>query len=168
MPLPDSLMSDQSRAEPALPPAIRRLAHLYWRFRRGLTLGVRAAVLDGENRVFLVRHTYVRGWHFPGGGVEPDETALDALARELREEASIELAGEPQLHGAYLNRHASDRDHVLLYVVRAFRVAGTRAPDREIAEAAFFPLAALPDGVSAGTRARLEEIASGRAPSAVW
>src|SRR3974390_2056559 len=52
-----------------LEPALRRLFHLYWRFARGMTLGVRAVVLDGENRVFLVKHSYVSGWHLPGGGV---------------------------------------------------------------------------------------------------
>src|SRR5919112_1271040 len=89
-------MSDRSRVEPTLHPGIRRLLHLYWRFSRGLTLGVRAAVIDAENRVFLVRHTYVSGWHLPGGGVEAGETAVDALTRELREEACIEIAGEPR------------------------------------------------------------------------
>ena len=41
-------------------PALRRVFHLYWRFARGMTLGVRAVVLDGDNRVFLVKHSYVR------------------------------------------------------------------------------------------------------------
>lgn len=142
--------------------------HLYWRFSRGITLGVRAVAIDEKNRVFLVRHTYVPGWHLPGGGVEPDETALDALARELREEASIEITGAAQLHGIYLNRHASERDHVLLYAVRTFRVMAAKTRDREIAEAGFYSLDALPDGVTAGTRARLEEIAEGRPPAALW
>jgi len=33
-------------------PALRRIFHLYWRFARGMTLGVRGVVLDGEDRVF--------------------------------------------------------------------------------------------------------------------
>ncbi|HXO72628.1 MAG TPA: NUDIX domain-containing protein, partial [Bradyrhizobium sp.] len=76
-------------------PALRRVFHLYWRFARGMTLGVRGVVLDGENRVFLVKHSYVSGWHLPGGGVEVGETFRQALQRELMEEGRIELLAEP-------------------------------------------------------------------------
>lgn len=61
------------------------------RHRRALTLGVRAVVIEGEKRVFLIKHSYVQGWHFPGGGVEPRESIGNALARELEEEGGIEL-----------------------------------------------------------------------------
>ena len=63
-----------------LEPQLRRAFHLYWRIARGMTLGVRGVVLDGDNKVFLVRHSYVAGWHLPGGGVEVGETFLEALA----------------------------------------------------------------------------------------
>ena len=68
-----------------------------------MTLGVRGVVLDGDGKVFLVRHSYVAGWHLPGGGVEVGETFLEALRRELVEEGRIELTREPVLHGLFFN-----------------------------------------------------------------
>ncbi|WP_244543279.1 NUDIX domain-containing protein [Bosea sp. CRIB-10] len=145
-----------------VPPLLRRLAgralHLYFRLRRGMTLGVRAAVLSEAGEVLLVRHTYTPGWHLPGGGVEPNETLADALAKELREEANIALTGPAVLHGVFLNRHVSVRDHVAVFVVRSFTRSGPKQPDREIAEARFFPLSALPEKTTPGTRRRLAEI----------
>jgi 8-oxo-dGTP pyrophosphatase MutT (NUDIX family) len=145
-----------------------RLAHASFLLMRPMTLGVRAVVVDGEGRVLLVKHTYVSGWHFPGGGVEAGETCENALARELAEEANVVLDGPPQLHGLFFNRRLSRRDHVAVYVARAFRVMGDRAPDREIVAARFFALDALPPDATRGTRARLAEIVGGEAVSPFW
>ena len=94
----------------ALEPALRRVLHAYWRFARAMTLGVRALVIDEEGRVFLVKHSYVSGWHLPGGGVEAGETLSEALARELQEEGNIEMTAPPQLHGLFFNDRDSRRD----------------------------------------------------------
>ena len=134
----------------SLEPALRRLFHLYWRFARGMTLGVRAVVLDGENRVFLVKHSYVSGWHLPGGGVETGETLREALTRELMEEGKIELVGDPALFGVYLNSHVSRRDHVALYLVRHFSQERLPEPNREIVECGFFEMRALPAETTRG------------------
>ena len=64
-----------------------RLYLVFKRYRHALTLGVRAIVLDENRRVLLIKHSYVGGWHFPGGGIEPRETVGEALARELEEES---------------------------------------------------------------------------------
>ncbi|WP_230531676.1 NUDIX domain-containing protein [Microvirga roseola] len=147
---------------------VSRGLHTYWRFSRGLTLGVRGVVLDAENRVFLIRHTYISGWHLPGGGVETGETALEALSRELREEACIALDGTPELAGVFFNNRISRRDHVLVYIIRRFTVLEAKQPDREIAEAGFFPLDRLPDGTTEATRRRLAEALEGEPPTANW
>lgn len=145
-----------------------RLVHTYFRFARPMTLGVRAAVLDEQGRVFLVRHTYVPGWHLPGGGVETGETLHEAMEKELREEGNIRLTGPMSLFGIYFNSHASPRDHVAVYVVRAFAQTAPRGADREIAETGFFPLDNLPENTTRGTRARLDEILNGREPAQHW
>ena len=152
----------------ACEPAIRRILHGYWRLSRGMTLGVRAAVIDRDGRVLLIKHSYVGGWHLPGGGVEPGETFLAALARELREEGGVEPFGLPLLHGIYFNAHVSRRDHVAVYVVRDFRQVATPQPNFEIAGQGFFAPGDLPADTTTGTRARLAEILDGQPRSETW
>jgi 8-oxo-dGTP pyrophosphatase MutT (NUDIX family) len=157
-----------ARLRRACEPAIRRALHIYWRFRRGMTLGVRAIVLDDQNRVFLVKHSYVDGWHLPGGGVEVGETIAHSLERELMEEGNIEITGPPVLHGAYFNGRISRRDHVVVYVVRDFHQKSPHRPTREIVATGFFPVAALPPGTTRATRARIAEALDAAPPSQWW
>ena len=151
-----------------LEPLIRALFHVYWRLSRGLTIGVRGLVLDGEGRVFLVKHSYVAGWHLPGGGVEKGETLLAALARELREEGNIELNDTPVLHAIYFNRRISSRDHVALYVVRSFQQTAPPKPNHEIIAHGFFAMQDLPADTSPATRERIAEVVTGRTVSETW
>ncbi len=151
-----------------LEPALRRVLHLYWRFARGMTLGSRGLVLDEQGRVFLIKHSYVSGWHLPGGGVEVGETFVDALRRELMEEGRIELTGDPELHGVFLNNHASPRDHVAVYVVRQFRQDRAPESNREIIASGFFDVATLPEDTTIGTRLRIAEVLAGQQIRPTW
>ena len=145
-----------------------RLMHLYWRFQRGLTLGVRGAVFDRDGRVLLIKHRYTDGWHFPGGGVEAGETLLEALARELSEEANVEMTGTPDLHGVFFQTAYSNRDHVTVYVVRQYRQDAPPRRTSEIVAHGFFPVDALPPDTTQGTRARLAEIVHGAPKPQHW
>ena len=149
-------------------PALRRIFHLYWRFARGMTLGVRAVVLDGDNRVFLVRHSYVSGWHLPGGGVEVGETFGEALRREVVEEGRLEVLGTPILHGLFLNSHVSRRDHVAVYLVRHFSQDRLPEANHEIVACGFFAATALPAETTEGTRLRISEVLENRLPIPIW
>lgn len=146
-----------------------RLFHLLFLVRRPMTLGVRIVVHDVSTRsVLLVRHTYVPGFQLPGGGVESGETIRQALERELAEEANVRLTGEPKLVSTHFNRHVSRRDHVLLFVATDYVADGPKLPDREIAEAGFYPMDALPHDTTAGTRRRIAEIFGEARISAYW
>ena len=147
---------------------LQRMADVLGRLTRGMTLGVRALVIDPEGRIFLVKHTYVSGWHLPGGGVEPGETLLDALARELKEEGNVELLAAPVLHGMFFNSRVSRRDHVALFVVEHFRQPAPPRPGREIMAHGFFALEDLPGDTTAATRARIAEVMMGAPVSPRW
>ena len=56
-----------------------------------------AAVIRSEGRVFATQRGYgdfKDWWEFPGGKIEPGETAEEALAREIKEELSAEITVE--------------------------------------------------------------------------
>ena len=131
-----------------------------------VSLGARAIVLDAEGRVLLVRHTYVGGWHFPGGGVDRGETSADALMRELKEEVCLTKSSPPELFGLYLRRAGRWSDHIALYVVRNAEL--NFRPNHEIAEIRFADAAVLPDGTSEGTKRRLAEFAGRAARATIW
>lgn len=151
-------------------PGLRaRLFHFYFLARRPMTLGARGLVHDrAAGTVFLIRHTYVPGWQLPGGGVEAGETMEEALARELSEEGNIEVTAPPVLRSLHFNARSSRRDHVGFYLVETFRQTAPRLPDREIAEARFFALDALPAETTPATLRRIREVFSGAAVSRYW
>jgi ADP-ribose pyrophosphatase YjhB (NUDIX family) len=159
---------DRSPTRKSVERMLLRAVHLYGRFARGLTLGVRAIIVDGQERIFLVKHSYVSGWHLPGGGVEQGETMLAALARELKEEGNIELIEKPALYSVYFNSRISKRDHVALFVVRSFHQPSPPKPDHEIIAHGFFPIHALPGDTTAATRTRIAEALMGAPVSERW
>ncbi|MDB5551599.1 MAG: hypothetical protein JWL86_1583 [Rhizobium sp.] len=137
---------------------LTRAAHFVYFFIKGMTIGVRAACFDDQGRIFLVRHSYIPGWHMPGGGVERYETVRGALAKELREEGNLELTAPPKLVHVYFNRRTSKRDHVVFYRCEVKQTT-PRLKDHEIVEAGFFPLDALPEATTSATHRRLKELA---------
>ena len=142
--------------------------HAFYRQTRGMTLGTLTIVLRGDApEVLLVRHGYSPGWLLPGGGVERGEALAQAAIREVREESGIFAEEEPRFHGIFLNDAQFPGDHVACFVLRRFRQEGF-TPNSEIAEARFFPVAALPEAASKGTRRRLAEVLEGARRTPTW
>lgn len=156
-------MSLRVRAEPLIRPFIQR----WWRINRGMTLGVRGVVENSEGEVLLVKHTYVAGWHFPGGGVERGETLYDAIRKELAEEAGVEPVGLPELVAIYSNEQVFKGDHVALFRVRDWQACEMTA-HHEIAETGWFRPDALPEGTVGGALRRAAELYDGAEITGVW
>ncbi len=115
-----------------------------------------------------MRHTYVPGWYFPGGGVEVGE-AMDAAAiKEVWEETNIKVSQKPELLGLFQNLSASRRDHIALYRVTQWTQETPFKPNLEIAEAEFFALDNLPENVTKGTLRRIKEVYYGQEQTAQW
>lgn len=133
---------------------------------RGLSLGVRACVRDEHGRILLIQHSYLPGWHFPGGGVEFGETAAEAVRRELVEEGGVELTAPPRLIGLFRNPEWTAGDHVAYFEAGAWRPCA-RKWGVEIQDAAFFAEGELPPDVHASVRRRLAE-RDGDPFDAIW
>jgi hypothetical protein len=84
------------------------------------------------------------------------------------EEGRIELTGEPALHGIFLNRHVSRRDHVAVYLIREFSQDRLPEPNREIIACGFFVASDLPPETTQGTRLRIAEALDGTPPMTTW
>ena len=151
-----------------MPSLKTRLFHTWFLLTRPMTLGVRALAFDAEGRILLVRHTYIRGWHLPGGGVESGQTMVDALARELREEANVKFGHPPQLRSVHLNTRVTKRDHVAVYLCENVRQVAPKERDMEIEEARFFRLDDLPESIAASTATRIGEFNNGTAADPFW
>lgn len=150
-----------------LQPLIRPTFHAYARATRGVTLGVRGLVTDAAGQVLLIEHTYVPGWYMPGGGVEHGESGEEALAREMVEEAGVELIAPPRLVSIHLNGGRFRGDHVLFYRVEAWRAC--RPTSRgEVRRIAWFDPAALPDETTPSTRRRIAEALDGTPVDRRW
>lgn len=57
---------------------------------QGFRANVGIILLGGQQEVFLGARSDGRGWQFPQGGVQRDESPEDALFRELHEEVGLE------------------------------------------------------------------------------
>jgi 8-oxo-dGTP pyrophosphatase MutT (NUDIX family) len=124
---------------------------------RPVRVGVRVMMIK-DDQVLLVRQTYIPGWFMPGGGLKRGETLEQAARREVREEVGAEL-GDIQFMGAYTGFKEWKTDHNIVFLCRDFTLNGGH--DREIAEAHFFHLNELPEGLWPGHRRRLEEVQAG-------
>jgi 8-oxo-dGTP diphosphatase len=122
------------------------------------TLGVFAAITDTEHRILCVRMNYATGgWTTPGGRVEAGESPLEALKREVFEEAALEVIAE-SLVGVYCKPH---KDDIVLFVRARVIAYHPWQPNGEIAQLGYFGRASLPEPMGLGARTRIIDALDG-------
>lgn len=118
-------------------------------------LAALAVTLDGvgaDRRVLLVRRRNPPDaglWGFPGGHVEPGETALDAAARELAEETAVIARPRAYLDNIDVIERGADgalRFHFLLAAVLCDYVSGQPAAGDDALDARWVPTDELLSG----------------------
>ena len=129
------------------------------------TVGARALVIT-DNQILLVKHSYVPKWHTIGGGIDKGETPMEAVQRELWEEAGIQCISPPQLFGVYHNNFEKRDDYVVLYIVEQFTQVSVESP--EILEARWFAFHDLPEEISPATQRRIDEYLGARQRQERW
>ncbi len=159
-----ALMEDWKRI---VEPYARPLLFTRSRLMRSKTLGVRGLVTDKTGKVLLIEHTYIPGWWLPGGGVDAGETAQDAVARELREEAGVDPVGQPRLLSVHSNEAFFPGDHVLLFRIEAWKSCEMTSRG-EIKSVGFFAPDNLPDDIDDGSMHRIQEALLGFPVDPYW
>lgn len=70
-------------------------------------IGVKGLIRRTDGKILLLKirawGDHPSYWDFPGGRMEPGETFVQTLARELKEEIGIDYTGEPKQLGAVLS-----------------------------------------------------------------
>jgi 8-oxo-dGTP diphosphatase len=122
-------------------------------------IGVFATILDAAGHLLLVRQNYAdRLWTQPGGRVDPNESPLEALHREVREETGHRIVID-RFVGAYSRTY--DDDLVLAFIGRSIGSAPW-TPDGEISAIGFFAPDRLPEPMTLRTRTRIADALDGR------
>ena len=124
------------------------------------------ALVVRDNKVLLVRHSYVGGWLFPGGGVGRAEPPAEAILRELRVEIGLVRSSPPEFVGLYSRRTGWVTDVIALY--RIDNAEFNFRSNLEIREVQFVDPVAPPDGTPPSVRRRLSEFARLQPQSAHW
>lgn len=127
----------------------------WWFVARPNVRGVLTVPVTPEGKIVLVRLTYDKGWHLPGGGHKKGEAAEAEALRELREEIGLKSHGEVTRLGSFEHRPDWRHGTTTVFLVRDVRYEFR--PSLEIEEVGEYDPDALPDGVTPITAKRIEE-----------
>ena len=137
--------------------AFHKMLTLGWFFQRPRTFGAHAVAFTPAGRLVLVKLWYARGWRLPGGGRDPDESAVEAALRELREETGMISHGEALPAGELDEEVDFKRDTSSIVIVRDVECRPQRW-SWEVESVREFDMDDLPPDLSPQTRRWLKTV----------
>jgi 8-oxo-dGTP pyrophosphatase MutT (NUDIX family) len=151
---------------PFIPRASLALSLLLRAYRTPVCFGTNAIVELANGKVVLVRHRYMPGLGFPGGGVRPGEAPAAAVIRELEEEIGLRRFDALELFGLYVRKVGWTTNHIALY--RCTNAAFDFKPNVEISDIAEIDPHDPSAETSPATRRRLAELTGTAAIESMW
>jgi 8-oxo-dGTP diphosphatase len=118
-------------------------------------MGAAAIILDSEDRILLVKHSYGKcNWDLPGGKSEVNESAEETARREVREEIGIDVE-IGQLTGVYYDCNHDMHHFVFMVSNGIHREPVPSSP--EILECRYCSIHDLPRPISDFTYKRIQD-----------
>lgn len=108
------------------------------------TAGVAVAMSDGRGSVFLVSHSYSKGWGLPGGLMARGESPAETATREIHEELGLVMS----FHDNALVVRTPGRAHfnfIFTSLVEQSRTPSAAVESPEITDCGWFSLNELPE-----------------------
>jgi len=116
---------------------------IVWRGNKHFLVAVLGVILNSENKILLLKHTYrKKPWGIPSGWINYEDPKK-GLIREIYEETSFKVKIDKLIHTEYVK--APHR--INLFYLGKY-VSGEFTPNAEISEFGFFDSDSLPDGTS--------------------
>lgn len=143
-----------ARLHRALLPLAHRLRHSWRKLSGAPIAGVSILITNSAGDVLLLKHSYgPKVWALPGGGMKRGEDPQECARREVQEELGLAL---DELHSlGTLEEQLSGSPHTA-HLFGAICDAPPRPDRREVIEARFFALDALPQPLGHTTERRLD------------
>jgi 8-oxo-dGTP pyrophosphatase MutT (NUDIX family) len=124
------------------------------------SVSVAAAIVNPDGRIFLIRRADTGSWEPPGGILERDESILEGLRREVREETGFEIIPGP-LTGVYKNMTLG----VVALFFRAEYLSGEFSPKQESLEGEWLAPNSATDRMSPVFAIRVTDALQGGIPA---
>lgn len=135
-----------------------QMMRVYWAVRRPDTHGALVAVWH-EDKILLIRNSYVPYYSLPGGYVRAGESGEAAACRELDEEISVKVRPDALRRSVDITHDwEGKRDHVEIFELDVHDSPRIEIDNREVIAAGFFtPEHALRLNLFPPIRQHLEE-----------